>query len=115
MNCGQRLLGPQQHPNEIEHPEPPMVQHPTPQGATGPMEPEQRRAHLPEDPQLLLPEDTDEESFREMVLCSACMLNMDLVTRPVPPIQPPTISPRSSLVELPMYAEAITSDQDITA
>ena len=79
------------------------------------MQPEQRRAHLPEDPCLLLPEDTDKESFRKMVLHSAHMLNMDLVTRPVPPIQPPTIPPRSSLVELPMYAEAITSDQGITA
>ena len=50
-----------------------------------------------------------------MVLCSAHMLNMDLVTRPVPPLQPPTVPPRSSRAELPTYAEAITSDQDITA
>ena len=114
MNCGQRLLGPHACPNEIEHPEPPMVQHPTPQVTTGPIEQEQRRAHLPEDPQLLLFEDTDGESIREMVLCGAHMLNMDLVTRPVPPIQPPTLSPRSSQIELPMYVEAITSDQGIT-
>ena len=49
-----------------------------------------------------------------MVLRGACMLNMDLVTRPVPPIRPPILSPRSSLIELPTYAEAITSDQGIT-
>ena len=78
------------------------------------MEQEQRRAHLPEDPQLLLPEDTDEESCREMVLSSAHMLNIDLVTRPVPPIRPPILSPRSSWIDLPTYAEAITSDQGRT-
>ena len=42
------------------------------------------------------------------------MLNIDLVTRPVPPMQPPILSPRSSRIELPMCAEAITSDQGIT-
>ena len=50
-----------------------------------------------------------------MVLSSAHMLNMDLVTRPVPPIPPPAVPPRPSLAELPMYDEAITSDQGITA
>ena len=101
MNCGQRLLGPHVCPNEIEHSEPPMVQHPTPRVATGPVEQEQRRTHLPGDPQILLPEDTDEEPFREMVLGSAHMLNMDLVTGPVPPIQPPILSPRSSQIRPP--------------
>ena len=114
MNCGQRLLGPHACPNEIEHPGSSTVQHPIPLGATGPTEPEQRRAHLPEDLRLLLLEDTDEESFREMVLCSAHMLNMDLVTRPVLPMPSLTIPP--SLAELPTtYDEAITSDQGITA
>ena len=96
------------------HPEPPMVQHPTPCVATGPIEQKQRRTHLPEDPPILLPEDTNEESLREMVLHSAHMLNMDLVTRPVPSIQPPILSPRSLQIDLPTYAEAITSDQGIT-
>ena len=50
-----------------------------------------------------------------MVLHSACMLNMDLVTRSVLPIPPSTVPHRSSLAELPTYDEAITSDQGITA
>ena len=106
MNSGQRLLGPHACPNELEHLEP--------QVATGPIGQEQRRTNLPEDPHILLPEDTDEESFREVVLSNACMLNMDLVTRPIPPIRPPILSPRSSWIDLPKYAEAITSDQGIT-
>ena len=43
------------------------------------------------------------------------MLNMDMVTRPVPPIPPPTVPPRSTLAELLTYAEAIMSDQGVTA
>ena len=84
---------------------------------TGPergIESSERRAHFPGDP-LLLPEDTDVESFREMVLSCACILNMDLVTRPIPPIPPPTAPPRLTLAELLTYDEAITSDQGITA
>ena len=49
-----------------------------------------------------------------MVLSSAHMLNMDLVTRPVPPTPPPAVPPRPSLAGLPTYDEAITSDQGIT-
>ena len=98
MDCALRLLGPHACPNEREHPEPPIVQNPIPMGGTRSAEPKQRiesserRASFPEDP-LLLPEDTDVESFREMVLSSAHMLNMDLVTRPVPPIPPPAVPP----------------------
>ena len=120
MNCGQRLLGPHACPNERECPEPPIVQYPILMGVTRSAEPEQRvesserRAHFPGDP-LFLPEDTDVESFREMVLSSAHMLNMDLVTRPVPPIPPPAVPSRTSLAELPTYDKAITSDQGITA
>ena len=120
MNCAQRLLGPHACPNERECPELPIVQYPIPIGITRSTEAEwrvessERRAHFPEDP-LLLPEDTDVESFIEMVLSSACMLNMDLVTRPVPPIPPPAVLPRPSLAELLMYDEAITSDQGIAA
>ena len=114
INCGQRLLGPHACPNELEHPEPPLVQHLTPRVVTGPIEQEQRRTHLHEDPQILLPEDTDGESFGGMVLNNARMQNMDLVSRPVPPIRPPILSPRSSWIDLPMYAETITSDQGIT-
>ena len=43
------------------------------------------------------------------------MLNMDLISRPVPPIPAPAVPHRSSFAELPMYDEAITSDQGITA
>ena len=120
MNCGQRLLGPYACPNYRECPEPPIVQYPIPIGVTRSAEPEQRvesserRAHFPEDP-LLLPEDTDVESFREMLLSSARMLNIDLVARPVPPIPPPAVPPRPSLAELLTYDEAITSDQGIAA
>ena len=42
------------------------------------------------------------------------MLNMNLVTRPVPPIPPPAVPQRSSFAELPTYDEAIMSDQGIT-
>ena len=49
-----------------------------------------------------------------MVLSNVRMQTMDLVTRPIPPIQPPILSPRSSQIDLPTYAEAITSDQGIT-
>ena len=115
-----RLLGPHACPNEREHPEPPIVQYPFPVGVTRTTEPErrtescERRAHFPGDP-LLLPEDTDVESFKEMVLSRARMLNMDLVTRPISPILPPTVPPRPTLVEMSTYDEAITSDQGITA
>ena len=100
MNCGQRLLGPHACPDERECPEPPVVQYPIPLGVTRSAEAEwrvessERRAHFPGD-SLLLPEDTYVESFREMVLCSAHMLNMDLVTRPVPPIPPPAVPPQT--------------------
>ena len=82
MNCGQRLLEPHACQNERECPEPPVVQYPIPAGVTRSTEPEQRvesserRTHFPGDP-LLLPEDTDVESFREMVLSRARMLNID--------------------------------------
>ena len=76
------------------------------------IESSERRAHFPGD-LLLLPENTDVESFREMVLNSACMLNMDLVTRPIPPTPPPTAPPRLTLAELLTFEEAITSDQGI--
>ena len=115
MNCGQRLLGPHTCPNERECPEPLLVQYPIPIGVTRSAELEQRvesserRAHFAEDP-LLLPKDTDIESLREMGLSSARMLNMDLVTRPIPP---PTVPSRPSFAELPTYDEAITSDQGI--
>ena len=94
MNCGQRLLGPCACSNERECPEPPIIQYPIPIGVTQSAEPERKaesseiRAHFPEDP-LLLSEDTDIESYGEMVLSSAHMLNMDLVARPVLPIPPP--------------------------
>ena len=120
MDCEQRLLGPHACPKEREHPEPPVVHYPIPIGVTRSTEAEQRvesserRAHFPGD-HLLLPEGTDVESFREMVLSSACVLNMNLVTRPVLPIPPPAVPPRPSLTELPTYDEAITSDQGITA
>ena len=120
MHCEQRLLGPSAYPNERECPEPPIVQYPIPIGVARSIEPEQRvesserRAHFPGD-LLLLPEDTDVESFRKMVFSSACMLNMDLVTRPIPPVPPLAVPPRPSLAELPMYDKAITSDQGITA
>ena len=120
INCGQRLLGPHTCPNEREHPEPPIVQYPIPIGVTRTTGPEsrieisERRACLPGNP-FLLSEDTDVESLREMVLSSTHMLNMDLVTRPIPPIPPPTAPPRPTLAKLPTYDEAITSDQGITA
>ena len=118
MNCGQRLLGPHTCPNERECPEPLLVQHPISIGVTRAAELEwrgkssERRTCFPEDPLLLL-EDTDAESFREMVLSSTRMLNMDLVTRPTPPIPPPAVPPRPSFAELPTYDEVITSDQGI--
>ena len=44
------------------------------------------------------------------------MLNMDLVTRPVPLIPPRVVPPpRPSFAELLTYNEAITSDQGIAA
>ena len=81
--------------------------------ATGPTDPVQRRAHFPGDPLFLL-DDTDVESFRGMVSNSAHMLNMDLISRPVPPIPAPAVPHRSSIAELPTNDEAITSDQGIT-
>ena len=120
MNCGQRLLEPDACPNERECPESTIVPYPIPMGVTRSAEPEwraessERRACFPENP-LLLPKDTDVESFREMVLSSACMLNMDLVTIPVPPIPSPAVPPGPSLAELPTYDEVVTSDQGITA
>ena len=50
-----------------------------------------------------------------MVLSSTNVLNMDLVTRPIPLVPQPAVPPRPSLAELPTYDEAITSDQGITA
>ena len=114
MRCGQRLLGPHTCPNERDHLEPPIVQHPIPIDAIGPTEPVQRRAHFPGIP-LFLPDDTDVESLRGMVLNSTHRLNMDLISRPVPPIPQPAIPHRSSIAELSMYNEAIMCDQGITA
>ena len=114
LRCGQRLLGPHTCPNTRDHLEPPIVQHPIPINATEPTEPVQRRAHSPGDP-LFLPDDTDVESLRGMVLNSTHMLNMDLISRPVPPIPPLAVTHRSSLAELPTYDEAIMYDQGITA
>ena len=85
MNCGQRLLGPHTCLNELEHSEPHMVQHPTPRVVTGPKEQEQR-IHVPEGPRMLLPEDTDAESFGEIIMSNTHMQHVDSATRPVPPI-----------------------------
>ena len=91
----------------------PVVQHPIPIDATGPTEPVQQIAHFPGDPLFLL-YDTDVESFREMISNSTHMLNMDFISRPVPPIPLLTVPHRSSLAELQTCDEAMMSDQGIT-
>ena len=111
MDCGQRLMGPHGCPNEIEHLDPSRTQNPDMTSRTQPIEPENGGTHLPE---VLLPppDDLNMETFREMVLNSAHMLNMDSVTRPVPPSSAPF---ETSYTNLPTYEEAITSDQGMTA
>ena len=84
MDCGQRLMVPHVCPNEIEHSDPSRTQNPAMTSRTQPIEPENRRTHLPEI-SLPLPDDLNMETFREMVLNRAHMLNMDSATRPVPP------------------------------
>ena len=110
MHCGQRLMGPHVCPNEIEHLDPSRTQNPTMTSRIRPMEPENGGTHLPE---VLLPppDDLIMETFREMVLNSANLLNMDSVTRPVPPSSAPS---ETSYTNLPTYDEAITSDQGMT-
>ena len=88
MDCGQRLMGPHVCPNEIEHSDPSRTQNPTMTSRTQPIEPENGVTHLPE-VSLLPPHDLNMEAFREMMLNSAHMLNMDSVTRPVPPSSAP--------------------------
>ena len=111
MDCGQRLIGPHVCPNEIEHSDPSRTQNPAMTSRTQPIEPENGGTHLPE---VLLPapDDLNMETFREMVLNSAHMLNMDSVTRPVPPSSAPF---ETFYTSLPTYDEAITSDQGMTA
>ena len=111
MDCGQRLMGPHGYPNETEHSDPSRTQNSTMTSRTQPTESENRRTHLPE-VSLPLPDDLNMETFREMVLNRAHMLNMDSTTRPVPPSSAPF---KISYTDLPTYDEAITSDQGITA
>ena len=88
MDCGQRLMGLHVCRNEIEHSDPYRTQNATMTSWTQPIEPENGGTRLPE---VLLPppDDLNMETFREMVLNSAHMLNMDSVTRPVPPSSAP--------------------------
>ena len=111
MDCGQRLMGPHVCPNEIEHLDPSRTQNPAITSRTQPIELENGGTHLPE---VLLPppDDLNMETFREIVLNSAHMLNMDPVTRPVQPSSAPF---DTSYTNLPTYDEAITSDQGMTA
>ena len=106
MDHGQRLMGPHVCPNEIEHSDPSRTQNPDMTSKTQPIEPENGGTHLPE---VLLPppDDLNMETFREMVLNSAHILNMDSVTRHVPPS---SASFATSYTNLPTYDEAITSD-----
>ena len=83
MHCGQRLMGLHVCPNEIEHSDPSGTQNPTMTSRTQPIEPENIRTCLPV-VSLPLPDDLNMETFREMVLNCAHMLNMDSATRPVP-------------------------------
>ena len=110
MDCGQRLMGPHVCPNEIEHLDPSKTQNPAMTSRTQPIEPENGGTRLPE---VLLPppDDLNMETFRELVLNSAHMLNMDSVTRPVPPS---SATFETSYTNLPTYDEAITSDQGMT-
>ena len=55
-----------------------------------------------------------QESFRDLILAHACMLNIDIVDRSSPSLLPPTIPPRFVSTELPTYDEAITLDQGHT-
>ena len=111
MDCGQRLMGLHVCPNEIEHSHPSRTQHPAMTSRTQPIEPENRRTNLPE-VSLPLPDDLNMETFREMVLNHAHMLNMDSATRPVPPSSAPF---ETSSTDLPTYDEAITSDQGMNS
>ena len=110
MDCGQRLMGPHVCPNEIEHLDPSQTQNPAMTSRIWPIEPENGGTHLPE---VLLPppDNLNMETFREMVLNSAHLLNRDSVTRPVPPSSAPF---ETSYTNLPTYDEAITSDQGMT-
>ena len=110
MDCGQRLMGLHVCPNETEHSDPSRTQNLAITSRTQPIEPENRRTHLPE---VLLPpqDDLNMETFREMVLNHAPMLNMDSATRPVLPSSAPF---KTSYTDLPTYDEAITSDQGMT-
>ena len=106
MDHGQRLMGPHVCPNEIEHSDPSRTQNPDMTSKTQPIEPENGGTCLPE---VSLPpiDDLNMETFREMVLNSAHILNMDSVTRHVPPSSAPF---EASYTNLPTYDEAITSD-----
>ena len=110
MDCGQRLIGLHVCPNEIEHMDPSQTQNPAMTSRIWPIEPENGGTHLPE-VSLPPPDELNMETFREMVLNSAHMVNMDSATRPVPPSSAPF---ETSYTNLPTYDEAITSDQGMT-
>ena len=107
MDCGQRLMGPHVCPNEVEHSGPCRTQNSAMTSRTQLIEPENRRIHLPE-VLLPLPDDLNVETFREMILNCAHMLNMDSATRPVPPSSAPF---KTAYNDLPTYDEVITLDQ----
>ena len=107
---GQRLMGLYVCPNEIEHSDPSQTQNPALTSRIWPTEPENGGTHLPE-VSFPPPGDLNMKTFREMVLNSAHLLNMDSVTRPVPPSSAPF---ETSYTNLPTYDEAI-SDQGMTA
>ena len=111
MDCDQRFMGLHVCPNEIEHLDPSRTQNPDMKSRTQQMEPENGGTRLPE-VSLPPPDDLNMETFREMVLNSTHMLNMDSITRPVPPYSAPF---ETSYTNLPTYDEVITSDQGMTA
>ena len=105
MDCGQRLVGPHVCSNETEHSNPSRTQNPAMTSRTQPIEPEDRETCLPE-VSLPPPNDLNMETFREMVLNHAHMLNMDSATGPVPPSLAPF---ETSYTNLPTYDKTITS------
>ena len=85
MNCGHRLLGPHICPNVDQDQRRPLTPPQIPREPLGiTMSPEQVRRNVPrsmENDNIASMEDSEVESFRDMVRRGSSMLNMDLIPR----------------------------------
>ena len=106
MDCGQRLLGPHNCSNRIEHRDIPRTQNPM---ETDEVQPIETETHILE---ILLPRhyELNAGDLEDRVSGNNPLINRDPIIRPMPPSSVPSEAFRNVL---PTYEEAVTPDPDL--